>query len=175
VTYTESCKSTSLARRRWVESENVIRTMLAGSVLYAWLALAGGIALAQESDAPATGKTGDDASTSDGETVAGATDTASQECSAEDDFPTTAVADYVLGCMAANGNSYQALQQCSCSIDFIKARMSYKEYEQAGTVLQVQQDIGQRGIFYRDSHWAKDRIEKLENLQAESTLRCFQN
>jgi len=175
VTYAESFKPTSLLRPRWVDSATVIRSVIISSVLCAWLALPGGVALAQESDTPTTGQTGDDTSTTEEETVAGVAVEASQERSAEDDFPTTAVVDYVLGCMAANGNSHQALQQCSCSIDFIKARMSYKEYEQAGTVLQVQQDIGQRGIFYRDSHWAKDRIEKLENLQAESTLRCFQN
>ena len=89
------------------------------------------------------------------------------------DFPTTAIADYVLGCMAANGNSYEALQQCSCSIDFIKARMDYASYEEAETILKVQRDIGQRGMFYRDSNWAKSRVERLEALQAESTLRCF--
>jgi len=94
-------------------------------------------------------------------------------CEGHDDFPTTAIADYVLGCMAANGNTYIALQQCSCSIDFIRERMDYATYEQASTVLSVQRDTGQRGLFYRDSNWAKSRIEALENLQAESTLRCF--
>ena len=89
------------------------------------------------------------------------------------DYPTTAIADYVLGCMAANGNSYEALQQCSCSIDFIKARLDYESYEEAETILKVQRDTGQRGIFYRDSNWAKSRVERLEALQAESTLRCF--
>ena len=95
------------------------------------------------------------------------------EDTAGGDFPTTAIADYVLGCMAANGNSYEALQQCSCSIDFIKARMDYASYEEAETILKVQRDIGQRGMFYRDSNWAKSRVERLEALQAESTLRCF--
>ncbi len=90
-----------------------------------------------------------------------------------DDFPTAVVADYVLGCMAANGNSFAALHQCSCSIDFIKSRMTYSEYEKAQTIMQVQQDRGQRGIFYRDSNWAKKQVEVLEKYQAESTLRCF--
>ncbi len=93
-------------------------------------------------------------------------------CSAND-FPTIAVADYVLGCMAANGNTFVALQQCSCSIDFIKSRMSYSEYEKAQTVMRIQLDIGQRGIFFRDSNWAKKQVEVLEKVQAESTLRCF--
>lgn len=157
--------------------------MLFGAMLCACFALSAKTVRAQEKsesnvataedteDAGEAADAGDAGDAAEG--AVAASDHAVNECSAEDDFPTAAVADYVLGCMAANGNSYQALQQCSCSIDFIKARMSYKQYEQAGTVLQVQQDIGQRGIFYRDSHWAKDRIEKLEDLQAESTLLCF--
>jgi len=97
---------------------------------------------------------------------------ADKDCAA-DDYPTFAVTDYVLACMAANGNSLTALYQCSCSIDFIKARMSYADFEQARTVMQIQQDRGQRGIFYRESNWAKQRVKKFQKIQAESTLSCF--
>jgi hypothetical protein len=38
---------------------------------------------------------------------------------APNDYPTAARADYVLGCMAANNNTRQALLQCSCAIDVI--------------------------------------------------------
>ena len=88
-------------------------------------------------------------------------------------YPTVALADYVLGCMSANGNTYLALQQCSCSIDYIRERMDWQDYERANTVMQVQLDRGQRGIFYRDSNWAKTRVGRLQELQAESSLRCF--
>jgi len=95
------------------------------------------------------------------------------DCSANE-YPTVAVADYVLGCMAANGNSFESLHQCSCSIDFIKTKMSYEEFEEANTIMQVQLDKGQRGIFFRDSNWAKDRVKFLQDVQAESTLLCFE-
>lgn len=88
-------------------------------------------------------------------------------------YPTAVLADYVLGCMAANGNTYEALHQCSCSIDYISERIPYSDYEMIETVMQVQMDRGQRGIFYRDSKWAKSRVEALQKVQAESTLRCF--
>ena len=91
----------------------------------------------------------------------------------KNEFPTAVLADYVLGCMVANGNTMTSLHQCSCSIDFIKSRMAYAEFEKAQTIMQVQLDQGQRGIFYRDSNWAKQQIERLKGLQAESTLRCF--
>lgn len=98
---------------------------------------------------------------------------AADKTCAADDFPTAVIADYVLGCMAANGNSFASLHQCSCSIDFIKSRMSYRDFEEANTILQVQRDRGQRGIFYREANWAKERVAQLEKYQAESTLRCF--
>ena len=88
-------------------------------------------------------------------------------------FPTVAVADYVLACMAANGNTYAALHQCSCSIDYIQSQMTYLEFEEAQTILQVQLDRGQRGVFYRESNWAKNKVDEFQKHQAESTLRCF--
>ena len=88
-------------------------------------------------------------------------------------FPTAAIADYVLGCMVANGNTLESLHQCSCSIDLVMERMSYHDFEQANTVMQIQRDKGQRGVFYREAKWAKKRVEVLEQVQAESTLTCF--
>ena len=44
---------------------------------------------------------------------------------AENDYPTAARADYVLGCMAANGNTREALLKCSCAIDTIAQMMPY--------------------------------------------------
>ena len=37
------------------------------------------------------------------------------------DYPTAARADYVFACMAANGQSSEMLNRCSCSIDEIAA------------------------------------------------------
>src|SRR5262249_6196941 len=35
----------------------------------------------------------------------------------DNDYPTAARADYLIGCMAANGNTREALLKCSCAID----------------------------------------------------------
>jgi len=94
-------------------------------------------------------------------------------CESAKPYPTHVIADYVLGCMAANGNSFASLHQCSCSIDLIMSKVSLEDFEKASTILQVQLDKGQRGIFYRDSNWAKNNLEKFEKVQAESTLKCF--
>lgn len=100
-------------------------------------------------------------------------DEASCNCEVQENYPTHVIADYVLACMAANGNSFESLHQCSCSIDLIMSRIGYEDYEKASTILQVQLDKGQRGIFYRDSSWAKTKLDLFERVQAESTLKCF--
>lgn len=88
-------------------------------------------------------------------------------------YPTPVIVDYVLACMASNGNSFTSLHQCSCSIDMIMSKITHDDFEKVNTIMQVQLDKGQRGIFYRDSHWAKNAVEIFERVQAESTLKCF--
>ena len=44
------------------------------------------------------------------------------------DYPTTARADYVFACMKTNGETRQALEQCSCSIDVIASILPYERY-----------------------------------------------
>ncbi len=97
---------------------------------------------------------------------------AAQRC-ANDDFPTSAKVDYVIGCMAANGQTPEILNRCSCSIDYIACTLKYDEYVQADTVLQIQRSPGERGIFFRVSKWAKELTDKLAEVQALSTLECF--
>lgn len=92
---------------------------------------------------------------------------------AGNDYPTAVRADYVFACMAANGQTSEMLQRCSCSIDLIAEQLSYEEYERANTILRLRQDQGQRGMLFRNAAWAQDAVDVLEDAQAESTLRCF--
>ena len=52
------------------------------------------------------------------------------------DYPTAARADYVFACMKTNGETRQALEQCSCSIDVIASILPYDRYVAAETVLE---------------------------------------
>src|SRR3546814_2249326 len=56
------------------------------------------------------------------------------------DYPTETVSDYVLACMAANGNTAEALRQCSCSIDVLASLLRYEDYTAAETVLRLRPD-----------------------------------
>jgi hypothetical protein len=90
------------------------------------------------------------------------------------DYPTAARADYVIGCMSANGNTREALLKCSCAIDMIAGLMPYSRYEQAETALGLQAGggVGGRVGLFRDPPHIKAVIEELRRAQAEANLQC---
>lgn len=92
------------------------------------------------------------------------------------DYPTAERADYVLGCMAANGNTREALLKCSCAIDEIASLMPYAEYEKAETALSMQAGggVGGRVGLFRDPPEIKQAIDQLHRAQAEANLKCFE-
>jgi hypothetical protein len=92
------------------------------------------------------------------------------------DYPTSERADYVLGCMAANGNTRQALLKCSCSIDVIADRLPFAQYEKAETALSLQSGggVGGRVGLFQDPPGIKQAIEQLRQAQAEANLQCFE-
>lgn len=93
---------------------------------------------------------------------------------AANDFPTAARADYVLGCMAVNGNTRIALEKCACAVDAIAEHLPYSRYEEAETALRMQAaPMGERGAIFRDPPGVRAAIEELREAQAEATLRCF--
>ncbi|QIB36339.1 hypothetical protein G3A50_17750 [Ancylobacter pratisalsi] len=89
------------------------------------------------------------------------------------DYPTVARADYVFGCMAANGQTRQALEKCSCSIDTIATILPYKKYEDAETILSVGQVAGQQSEIFRSTAMFRDIVADLRRAQAEAEVTCF--
>jgi len=92
------------------------------------------------------------------------------------DYPTAERADYVFGCMAANGNTREALLKCSCSIDAIADRLPFSQYEKAETALSLQLGggVGGRVGLFQDPPEIKQAIEQLRQAQAEANLQCFE-
>jgi hypothetical protein len=89
------------------------------------------------------------------------------------DYPTTARADYVFGCMKANGDTRRALEQCSCSIDVIATVLPYDRYVNAETVLSMAQVPGTLGNQFRATEIARTAVDDLRRAQAEAQVRCF--
>jgi hypothetical protein len=89
------------------------------------------------------------------------------------DYPTSVRADYVFGCMKANGETRHALDQCSCSIDVIASILPYDRYVTAETVLSMAQVPGVLGSQFRATEAAKVAVDDLRRAQAEAQVRCF--
>jgi hypothetical protein len=91
----------------------------------------------------------------------------------ENDYPTEARADYIFGCMAANGQSRESLSRCSCSLDALAALLPYDKYVQASTVLSLRQGIGQRTTAFKSTKVFDDQVADLRRAQAEAEIRCY--
>ena len=89
------------------------------------------------------------------------------------DYPTSARAEYVFGCMKANGETRQAIEQCSCSIDVVASIVGYERYVTAETALSMSQVQGNLGTQFRTSEQANSAVNDLRRAQAEAEVRCF--
>lgn len=89
------------------------------------------------------------------------------------DYPTEARADYVFGCMAANGEDRMSLRKCACSIDTIASILSYDDYVKAETVLSLQQGSGENLSAFKTMHVATEAVATLRRAQAEAEMACF--
>jgi hypothetical protein len=100
---------------------------------------------------------------------------AAARASAEDlnDYPTSARADYVFGCMKANGETPELLQKCSCSIDVIASIIPYDSYVAAETILSMSQVSGPVGSEFRSTEPARLALQEFRRAQAEAEIRCF--
>jgi hypothetical protein len=100
---------------------------------------------------------------------------ATARAGAEDlnDYPTSVRADYVFGCMKANGETQELLQKCSCSIDVIASIIPYDRYVTAETILSMAQVTGPVGSEFRSTEPARLALQDFRRAQAEAEIRCF--
>jgi hypothetical protein len=89
------------------------------------------------------------------------------------DYPTVARADYVFACMQVNGQTRDALQRCSCSIDVIASLLPYDQYEDAETIMSVRQRAGQNASMFLSMPALRARVDDLKRAQVEAEVRCF--
>jgi hypothetical protein len=92
---------------------------------------------------------------------------------AANDYPTDVVADYVIGCMASNGETQDMLRRCSCSIDAVSSIVPYDTYEKASTILQMRQVAGDATAVFRSMTKLDEIVKQLRLAQIEADFRCF--
>jgi hypothetical protein len=89
------------------------------------------------------------------------------------DYPTAARADYVIACMASNGQSHIVMEKCACSIDAIADRITYDDYTAIETVKVMADQPGERAGIFRSSGWAKDLMDRFRQAQVAADRKCF--
>jgi hypothetical protein len=89
------------------------------------------------------------------------------------DYPTSARVDYVIGCMATNGQTQEAMERCSCSIDHIAKTIPYNSFVQLETIRRMQDMPGERAMLFRGVGWIKDLQDRFRLAQVEADLECF--
>lgn len=89
------------------------------------------------------------------------------------DYPTSARAEYVFACMAANGQTQEALNRCSCSIDQIAGILPYDAYVEAETVFRMRLMGGEQGALFRGTPAIREIGAALRRAQAEAEILCF--
>ena len=88
-------------------------------------------------------------------------------------YPTETTADYVIGCMAANGQTQDALRRCSCSIDAIASVLPFEIYERAETVLRMRNATGESASLFRETPMLHETVDRMRVAQVEADFRCF--
>jgi lysyl-tRNA synthetase class II len=89
------------------------------------------------------------------------------------DYPTAVRADYVFACMQVNGQTREALEKCSCSIDVIASLLPYDQYEEAETIMRVRQRGGEKAAIFLTNPTLRGKVDDLRRAQVEGELRCF--
>lgn len=89
------------------------------------------------------------------------------------DYPTAARVDYVIGCMATNGQTQEVMERCSCSIDHIAQTIPYNSFVQLETIRRMQDQPGERAMLFRSVGWMKDLQDRFRLAQVEADLECF--
>jgi len=88
-------------------------------------------------------------------------------------YPTEVVADYVIGCMASNGETQDMLRRCSCSIDTVASILPYESYERADTIIRMSGVAGGNTEMFRQMTMLKHVVDRLRLAQIEADFRCF--
>jgi hypothetical protein len=87
------------------------------------------------------------------------------------DYPTVAKVDYVIGCMASNGQNYLVMQKCACSIDAIAETIAYDHYERVETILRMREGRGELSLMFRTSPALEEDVQAFKQAQIEADLR----
>ena len=89
------------------------------------------------------------------------------------DFPPYSRYEFVFACMSSNSNNRDFMAKCSCAVDEIAKRISFKEYAQAEAIARLWEGASPREEAFKSVGLSKEKMDKLFRAQAASELECF--
>ncbi len=90
------------------------------------------------------------------------------------EYPTQERVEYVLNCIAKHGGlTFINKYACSCKIDKVAEKLTYKEYEEARTFTFMRSTPGEKGGVFRDPSQAKDLRTRLKEAEQRAERLCF--
>jgi hypothetical protein len=90
------------------------------------------------------------------------------------DYPTSERVLYVEACMRDHpGPHYEMLNKCACALDFIRAKVSFDDYDTLITVANAATIGGERGSEFRDSPEMQAKVREFRKLQADAQKSCM--
>lgn len=96
-----------------------------------------------------------------------------REAAAETAYPTVTRVEYVLACLASNGDSRDNMFRCACAIDYIASEISLTEYDQVETILRMRGVPGERTGMFRDVPWINQTLNKFDAVERKASAACF--
>ncbi|HTZ70662.1 MAG TPA: hypothetical protein VMB71_08435 [Acetobacteraceae bacterium] len=90
------------------------------------------------------------------------------------DYPTSARADYVIGCLMDHQFKHEFLDPCSCRIDAIADQMTFDQFDDASTVIGVQRNggMGRANALFRDTPVAHKLAKEFHAAEAKAEQSC---
>ena len=90
------------------------------------------------------------------------------------DFPTLERVEYVFKCMKqSGGENYDNLYACVCVVDHIAEQMTYADYAEAMTFVQLRSTPGEVGAIFRDPPRADELRDRLDAVTKTAKSACF--
>ena len=90
------------------------------------------------------------------------------------DYPTSERVLYVEACMRDHpGPHYEMLNKCACALDYIRAKVSFDDYDTLITVANAATIGGERGSEFRDSPEMQAKVREFRKLQGEAQKNCM--
>ncbi len=97
----------------------------------------------------------------------------SEAAEADHGYSTVTRVQYVLACLASEGETADNLHRCACAIDRIAEKVSADQFVTVETILRMRGVPGENTGVFRDVAWMNQAVEAFESVEISARKVCF--